>query len=195
MSFSQKFTNGMLRLLGWEAVIMEPVPEKCIIIGAPHTTNLDLPFTLMLIYATKVRSNWLAKKEVFNPPFGKIFSRLGGIPVDRSRRHNLVKDIATRIRESDVMRIAIAPEGTRSLSKYWKTGFYYMALEAKVPIVMGYIDYAKKKVGFGPSFMPSGDIQADFEILRNFYTNKIGLHRKKTSEIVPKPRRERDTFK
>jgi len=186
--FSKKLSEYLLRLIGWEYSITHPIPEKCIIVGAPHTSNWDLPIALLLIGASQIKFNWVGKAEVFWWPLGTIMRALGGIPVNRKARNNFVDQIAAKIKNSsDPIRVAITPEGTRSKTKYWKSGFYHMAVNAGVPIVMGYIDYRNKIVGLGPSFIPRGDIQADFQIIQQFYTDKVGLYPQKMSEITLKP--------
>jgi 1-acyl-sn-glycerol-3-phosphate acyltransferase len=109
---------------------------------------------------------------------------LGGIPVNRRESTRLVDQIAAKFQEYDELIIGIAPEGTRSKVSHWKTGFYYIAMEANVPIAMACLDYGNKIVGVGPSFIPSGDLKADFEIIRAFYTGIVGKNPKKQGDIV-----------
>ena len=109
---------------------------------------------------------------------------LGGILVNRRERTNLVDQIASKFEENNDLIIGIAPEGTRSKTSHWKTGFYYIAHKAGVPIAMAYLDYGNRIIGVGPSFTPSGDIHADFEIIREFYTGIVGKNPNKQGEIV-----------
>ncbi len=189
-TFSQQFAQKLLRSFGWQAVVLEPLPEKCIIIGAPHTSGWDFPLTLMLLGATRVKANWIAKAEAFRWPFGGVMRKLGGIPLNRETTKNFVTKVAEKFPSHETLRIAILPEGTRSKTRYWKSGFYYMALKAKVPVVMGFVDYAKKVVGLGPNFIPSGDIELDFDIIRKFYADKFGQNPEKTGEIRLRPKDE-----
>jgi 1-acyl-sn-glycerol-3-phosphate acyltransferase len=109
---------------------------------------------------------------------------LGGIPVNRRERNNLVDQIAAKFEEFDDLIIGLAPEGTRRRVSHWKTGFYYIALKAKVPIAMAYLDYGNRIIGVGPNFMPSGDLNADFEIIREFYSGVVGKNPNAQGEII-----------
>ena len=109
---------------------------------------------------------------------------LGALPVNRRERTNLVDQVAAKFDEYDELVIGISPEGTRKKTSRWRTGFYYIALKAKVPIVMAYLDYENKVCGLGPSIMPTGDIQADFMIIRDFYSGIVGKYPQKQGEIV-----------
>lgn len=108
---------------------------------------------------------------------------LGGIPVNRRSRNNFVEQIVETFRQQEELVIAIAPEGSRGSTVYWKTGFYYIALGAQVPIALGFIDYPNRVVGIGPAFIPSGDIQADFSVIKDFYTGKKGKYPHRQGEV------------
>jgi 1-acyl-sn-glycerol-3-phosphate acyltransferase len=179
----QFLANGILKLIGWRVVGVFPDIPKFVLVGAPHTSNWDFPLALLLMYATGVRFKWIGKDSLFRPPFDKLFRRLGGIPVRRDRSSNFVSQIIEAFDRSKRLIIAIAPEGTRSKIAYWKTGFYYMALGAKVPLVLGFIDYGRRQVGVGPFFYPSGDIRSDFCRLRDFYADITGLYPEKQGAI------------
>jgi 1-acyl-sn-glycerol-3-phosphate acyltransferase len=186
-TFGQKVARFILRLLGWRISGEPPKLSKYILVGAPHTSNWDFIYTMLFMVGSGVRFNWVGKASLFKKPFGAIFLGLGGIPVLRDRSTNFVSQIVKAFEQKAQMVIAIAPEGTRSLVTYWKTGFYYMALGAKVPIVMGFVDYKEKEVGFGPLLHPSGDIEADFALLRQFYSTKWGKFPEKQGKIEIKP--------
>jgi 1-acyl-sn-glycerol-3-phosphate acyltransferase len=179
----QFLANGILKLIGWRVVGVFPDIPKFVLVGAPHTSNWDFPLALLLMYATGVRFKWIGKDSLFRPPFDKLFRRLGGIPVRRDRSSNFVSQIIEAFDHSKRLIIAIAPEGTRSKIAYWKTGFYYMALGAKVPLVLGFIDYGRRQVGVGPFFYPSGNIRSDFCRLRDFYADITGLYPEKQGAI------------
>lgn len=157
----------------WQ-VQVQPPPPRCVIIGAPHTSNWDLPVTLLLMLASGLKLRWLAKDTLFRGPFGWLLRRFGGIPVNRRSRNNLVDQMVEAFRSNSELLIALLPEGTRSHVPYWKTGFYYIALQAGVPIVLGFADYRRRIVGLGPVLHPTGDIHADFAIIRDFYTGITG---------------------
>ena len=123
-----------------------------------------------------LKFTYLGKAEVFKPPFGFIFRWLGGVPVERSEHHNLVEQVVKMFDEHETFILALSPEGTRAYVPKWKTGFYYIALGAQVPIVLGYIDFPKKTAGIGPVFYPTGDIDKDIETIKDFYRPIKGKH-------------------
>ena len=157
--------------------------KSMIIIAAPHTSNWDLFFLLGAAYSFKLSIQWLMKDSVFFPVAGQIFSYLGGIPVDRSKRNNLVSDLATRITESDGIALVIPPSGTRRYTDYWKSGFYRIALEADIPVVCGYLDYEKREAGLGKAFNLSGNVDEDMDRIRDFYQDIVGRHPDQKSRI------------
>ncbi len=169
----RSFSRLLLRLAGWE--IVGEIPEhikKCVILAAPHTSNWDFVIGRLGYYVLGVPVKFLIKKESFQNPFGGLLKRMGGIPVDRGRSSNLVEQIARTFHKESQLNVVITPEGTRKLVKSWKKGFYYIALKADVPIVFGFLDYAKKEVGFGPYLIPSGSFDKDFEVITEFYRQK-----------------------
>ncbi len=165
------FSVGFLTMTGWKIEGQLPAGrEKCVFIAAPHTSNWDLPYTLMVAFALKLSIYWMGKEQIFKPPFRGLMMWLGGIPVNRSQSTNLVDASIAAIRQADgPLQLVVPPEGTRSKTRYWKTGFYYIALGAGVPIVMAYMDYHKKISGLGPVFEPTGDIEADMASIKAFY--------------------------
>jgi 1-acyl-sn-glycerol-3-phosphate acyltransferase len=154
-----------------------------IIIAAPHTSNWDLFFLLGAAYTFHLQIHFLIKNNLFLPVIGPILSFLGGIPVDRSKHTNLVTNLAERINASDGLSLVVPPSGTRSYTEYWKSGFYRIAQEANIPIVCGYLDYAKKEAGLGLSFLPSGNVKEDMDKIRAFYAPKTARFPEKTSRI------------
>ncbi len=164
------------RLFGWRVEGELPNDPKMIGIIAPHTSNWDVFLLYVLANSFRIKSNWLAKKELLRPPLGWLLRPLGAIPVDRSNPHNVVKEVARLFAVQEAMYLAIAPEGTRSKGSYWKTGFYHIAMNAQVNIIFMYIDYGRKVMGFGPVLKPTGDIHADFEIVSDFYKDITPKH-------------------
>ncbi|MBS0391047.1 MAG: lysophospholipid acyltransferase family protein [Comamonadaceae bacterium] len=162
---------ALLRLGGWKVEgRLPPEAAKSVLIAAPHTSNWDLPYTLMLAFALRLRVYWVGKHSIFHFPFGALMRWLGGIPVNRSQANNLVASSAQAMREaSGPMQLIVPPEGTRGKTRHWKTGFYFIAQEAGVPIVLAFVDYERKVGGLGPLFMPTGDVQADMERIKAFY--------------------------
>jgi 1-acyl-sn-glycerol-3-phosphate acyltransferase len=160
-----------LRVTGWQVQgALAPEARKSVFIAAPHTSNWDLPYTLMVAFALDLDIRWMGKASLFRWPFGWFMRWLGGIPVDRSRSNDLVAASALALTEAPgAMQLIVPPEGTRGRTRYWKTGFYYIAAAARVPIVMAYMDYERKVSGLGPIFVPTGDIEADMARIKVFY--------------------------
>ncbi len=182
-SFSQTLAKAILRLLSWQVDVILPSTHKYVLIGAPHTSNMDFIFTLLLKYASGIKLHWVAKDTAFRWPFDGVLRWLGGIPVNRRSRNNFVQQMVEVFDQREQFIMAISPEGTRSNTDYWKTGFYYIALGAGVPIALGYIDYPDRVVGIGPAIYPTGNIQADFERIKVFYVDKRGKKPELQGEI------------
>jgi 1-acyl-sn-glycerol-3-phosphate acyltransferase len=167
---------AFLRLTGWKVVGKLPAnAAKSVLIAAPHTSNWDLPYTLMVCFALRLNVYWMGKSSLFKPPFRGLMMWLGGIAVDRSQSNNMVQDSSTAIKQaSGPLQLIVPPEGTRSGTRYWKTGFYYIAEAAGVPILLAYLDYEKKTGGLGPVFQTTGDIEADMLAIKAFYAGFKG---------------------
>jgi 1-acyl-sn-glycerol-3-phosphate acyltransferase len=182
-SIAQFVAQAILRLLGWKVEARLPQARKFVLVGAPHTSNWDFILMLLIMNALGLQLNWVGKDSLFNGSFGNLMQRLGGIPVDRSARNGFVDQMVAEFNRREAMILVIAPEGTRGKSEYWKTGFYYIAQGAKVPIALGYVDYAQKIGGIGASLQPSGDIQADMLPIARFYAGVTGKHPQLQGEI------------
>jgi 1-acyl-sn-glycerol-3-phosphate acyltransferase len=180
----QRFGVWGLQTLGWTAVMAPPPGKKFVLVGYPHTSNWDFLYALLWGMASGTRFRWVGKKQLFPPVIGVVMRWLGGIPVDRSKAGgDFVTQVARIFDQHDNLWVVVAAEGTRSRTEYWRTGFYYMALEAGVPIALAYMDYYKKEVGVGAYFTPTGQIDADFEQISTFYSDKVGRHPSKQSPI------------
>jgi 1-acyl-sn-glycerol-3-phosphate acyltransferase len=166
---------GLLRCFGWRLVGALPSERKYVLIGAPHTSNWDFPLMLLAVLKVRMDVHWLGKNSLFRAPFGGLMRWLGGIPVDRSKSNNLVGQLVATFQERDELVILIPPEGTRAKVERWKSGFYYVATGAGVPILLGFIDFSRKQLGFGPLFYPSGDYAVDLVEIQKFYADKAGL--------------------
>jgi 1-acyl-sn-glycerol-3-phosphate acyltransferase len=164
-------SSVFLKWTGWTVEgALPPGVEKCVVIAAPHTSNWDLPYTLMVAYVLRLQIYWMGKSSIFTFPFGPIMRWLGGIAVNRTQANNLVDSCAQElVKSKGAVHLVVPPEGTRSKTRYWKTGFYYIALQAQVPIVMAYMDYSRKVSGLGPLFYPTGDIEKDMVAIKAFY--------------------------
>jgi len=168
------FSVFVLKLLGW--TIENDISQryrKAIIIGAPHTTNWDFFYGIMFAFAIRLQNLYiLGKDSLVKPPFGFIIKWLSVIPVNRSNSQNAVGKIVELFNSLDHIVIGLTPEGTRKRVSKWRTGFYYIANEAKVPILMAYIDYKKRVVGFISEFQPGGNIEEDIAKIRAAYSQK-----------------------
>ena len=167
---------AFLRATGWKVEGALPAgTTKCVLIAAPHTSNWDLPYTLMVAFALNLNVYWMGKQSLFRWPFGALMKWLGGIAVDRSKSSNLVAASADAIRAADgPLQLVVPPEGTRGKTRHWKTGFYHIALSAQVPIVLAYMDYARKISGLGPVFQPTGNVEEDMVEIKRFYATIKG---------------------
>ncbi|HEX7534420.1 MAG TPA: lysophospholipid acyltransferase family protein, partial [Syntrophales bacterium] len=180
----------VLWIFGWRMAGQVPDAPKFVTIAAPHTSNWDLLVGLAIILAFKVKIYWLGKEPIFRRPFGGFFKWLGGIPVNRSRSGDVVAQTVQAFNEQERVIMVVAPEGTRRKANHWKTGFYHIAMGANVPLVMGFIDYARKEGGFGPMLMPTGNIEADMEKIRAFYHNITAkMPDKSTPATISNPNR------
>ncbi len=181
------FSIIILKMIGWRVDVNLPKEEKFVLIGVPHTSNWDLPLALLCFWFIQKKITWVAKKQLFVGPMSMIFRALGGIPVDRSASTGFIEQIAQQFSKKQEMILCLAPEGTRSKTQYWKSGFYYIALTAKVPICLGYVDYPNRVIGFKTIVFPTGDIHRDFEKIRLFYQSKTGKHPENQGPIEIKP--------
>lgn len=170
----QALGKRLLHLIGWKAEGALPNLPKFVIAVVPHTSNWDFFVGLFTRMAVGFRSSWIGKHTLFRPPLGMVMRALDGIPVNRSATSGLVEQLVEAFHTRDQLVLAIAPEGTRKEVSRWRTGFYHMALQAGVPIVPASLDYHRKVVTFGPPLHPSGDRDADFEVLRAFYAPAMG---------------------
>ncbi|MDK2125697.1 lysophospholipid acyltransferase family protein [Parachitinimonas caeni] len=164
----------MLRLTGWKLEGKFPELPKYVMIAAPHTSNWDFPVTLGICFAARAKIYWMGKSSLFVGPMGPIMRWLGGIAVDRSKSNNLVQQIVDVYNRSERLVITIPPEGTRSKVREWKTGFYHIAVGAKVPIALAFLDFKRKVGGFGPMFYPTGNLEQDMLNIQAFYKDITG---------------------
>jgi 1-acyl-sn-glycerol-3-phosphate acyltransferase len=173
-----------LNVTGWKLVMEAPVARQSVVIAAPHTSNWDLPMSLAIVFAFRIKIYFLAKQTLFTPPFGIFVRWLGGIPVDRSKTNNLVEQAIELFSVYEDLVLAVPPEGTRKQVRCWKSGFYHIARGAQVPISLGFIDFKRKVAGFGGTFIPTGDYDADLTEIQAFYAGITGKNRAMTSEII-----------
>jgi 1-acyl-sn-glycerol-3-phosphate acyltransferase len=165
-----------LRLTGWRPEGARPNVPRFVLIAAPHTSNWDLAYLLALATVFDLKISWMGKHVLFRPPLGWLMRRSGGIPIVRHLRGNMVDQMADTLRNSEQMALVVPSEGTRGHTPYWKSGFYHIARSADVPIVMGYLDYPRKRGGFGPALQTTGDVRLDMDEIRAFYAGKTGKY-------------------
>lgn len=168
-------SRGALRLLGWQTNAPAGLAQKCVIIEYPHTSNWDFAVGLLYKLATGLEVNYLGKDSLFKSPWGWFFRATGGIPVDRKNPRGLVEAMAATFRRPGIVRLVIAPEGTRSYVPALKTGFYRIARDAGVPLVCATIDFRSKRVGMLATLTLSGDEATDLDAMQAVYAHVVGL--------------------
>ncbi len=179
MAFSGKISGMILRMAGWKVKGEKPKEERYVFVAAPHTSNWDFPLARLTNSQLEIKLKMLMKQSWFVFPLNYILTYLGVIPIDRSKSGGFIDGIVEKFNTIDDFKFVIAPEGTRSYVESWKTGFYTIAVKAKVPIALSYVDYAKKETGIGPVIYPSGDAEKDFEKIMDFYRTVVPRFPKK----------------
>lgn len=164
---------------GWTTNVTLPIPDKCIICVAPHTSNYDFLLGELYIRSVGRAANFLMKKEWFFWPMGSLMRALGGIPVERSRKTSLTDQLAAKAKEASTICLAVTPEGTRSRVDHWKRGFYYIALKAQIPILLYGIDYKKKEIVCTRQLFPSGNVEEDMKSIMDYYRGFSARHPEK----------------
>jgi 1-acyl-sn-glycerol-3-phosphate acyltransferase len=166
------------KLLGWKVLgnitFSKETVKKAIIIAVPHTSWHDFYIGVLLRKVAGVKTNFVGKKELFIWPFGYYFRAIGGVPLNRSANENRVEAIAKEFKKHDEFRMTLAPEGTRKKVAEWRTGFYYIAKAAKVPIIMFTLDFENKQNMVSEPFYPTDDVEADFTFMREFFKGVKG---------------------
>lgn len=157
------------KLQGWKIEGAPPETRKFVVIAAPHTSNWDFVYFVGAADALNLDLSFIGKASLFKAPFDQMMRDLGGIPLDRERSKDVVRAMVEEFGRRDTFMLTIAPEGTRGKARQWKTGFYHIAMGAKVPMVLGMMDYQRKVVGLGPAIYPTGDYAADMRRIASFY--------------------------
>jgi 1-acyl-sn-glycerol-3-phosphate acyltransferase len=183
-SFLRGVSLFLLKILGWKKKGPLPKEDKYVIIVAPHTSNWDLFYGIILAFALKLDARFIAKKELFRGPFSPLMKWLGGVPIDRTLSSHIVDQMISTFNQSKEFVLALAPEGTRHKTGSWKSGFYNIAVSAHVPIVLAFLDYARKTGGAGPLIYPTGDLDSDMQIIRNFYLTVKGKYPDNASPVI-----------
>ncbi|MDR0865350.1 MAG: 1-acyl-sn-glycerol-3-phosphate acyltransferase [Candidatus Symbiothrix sp.] len=172
----KKLYSFIFKALGWKSSIKVEILPKCVICVAPHTSNWDFILGMLFFKSIGGNPHVLMKKSWFFFPIKYLLDALGGIPVNRTKKSSLTDQLAEEFEKREHFQLAIAPEGTRKKISTWKSGFYYIALAAHVPISLAYLDYKKKVIGLMENFIPSGDAKSDVEKIKQFYKNIQGKH-------------------
>lgn len=169
--------------MGWSRIIPQSNLPKSVICVAPHSSNLDFLLGKLYYWSIGRKAGFLMKKSWFFFPVGYIFKAMGGVPIDRSKKGSTVDQMARAFAENREFHIAITPEGTRSRSEKWKTGFYRIAMAAGVPIQLALIDYKKKEIGIFAEFTPTGNEEEDIRWIRSQFRADQARHPEKFAEL------------
>lgn len=164
--------------MGWKIINDFPKLKKYVIIAEPHTSWRDFPIAILAKFCKGLKVNYVGKTELFKPPFGWFFRMLGGAPIERDGKLNKVQEIVSIFNKKDYFVLGMSPKGDRSLTANWKTGFYYIAKGANIPVVMATLDFKNKQVKISEPFYPTDDKDKDFEHFYSFYKGIVGYHPK-----------------
>ena len=167
--FAEWVGHTVLRLMGWRIEGQMPALDKFVVIGAHHTSNWDFVLFLAAKFVLRLNARWFGKHTIFRWPFNNLLQRWGGIPVRRHLKLNMVDQAIQGFRDNPEFMLILSPEGTRKKVERWKMGFYHIARGAGVPIVLGALDYAEKRIVIGPAFQPTGDQAADLKAMLAFF--------------------------
>ena len=172
----KRFASFILfSILGWKMDTNFPINiKKYVVIAAPHTSWVDFPIAILSRMSSGIMINYIGKDSLFRAPFGFFFRALGGTPVDRSKKNKLVDAIIDIFNSKTEFRLALSPEGTRKKVERWKTGFYFIAKGANVPIVMVTLDFGNKQIKISEPYHTTDDMDRDFQVFSSFYENVKG---------------------
>lgn len=165
----RRLSKFILDIWGWKMVGNIPAEKKYIIIAAPHTSNWDYVIGQLFFLSKGIKSKIIIKKELFYFPLGKLLRALGGVPVDREKKTDIVDQMIREFKNRNSFILTLTPEGTRKRVTEWKTGFHRIALGANVPVLLGFFDYKKKHVGTGELLFLTGDVELDMKKIKEFY--------------------------
>ncbi len=167
-------SRWILNKLGWKINVTVDIEPKSILCVAPHTSNWDFIYGKLFAWAINLKTGFFMKKSLFIFPLGLVFRKMGGIPINRSKKTSVTQQTIDYANAQKEFHLAITPEGTRKANIKWKKGFYFIAKGADIPIQLAYIDFEKKEIGITETFYPTDDIRADFEHIYNYYRGKKG---------------------
>lgn len=174
--FLVRRTVGRLALRAARWKVVGRVPRRAVMVGAPHTSNWDWLATVLMCWSGGVQPLILVKKELFTGPLSVLLKAAGSVPLDRANPGETVRAVLERATGEGDFVLAIAAEGTRGKTDYWKSGFYRISQQTGLPIALGFIDGPTRTVGVGPVLTPTGDVAADMDVVRAFYADKHGIN-------------------
>lgn len=175
----KRLVRFLFKVFGWKIDEHSPIGvKKCVIVMGPHTSNWDFILGKMAFISYGINAKFLIKKESFIFPFGFILRKMGGIPVDRKKKNNISHKAKQLFTDSEELFLVFTPEGTRSYNPNWKKGFYYIAIESKVPIYIAYVDYSTKTGGFHSLFNPTGEVEKDIKEIKSVLSKFKGRYPK-----------------
>lgn len=183
----RRLCRWIAHLAGWRFDHQLPAVRRYVLIGYPHTSNWDFIIAMLFKGAVGLPFNWIAKHSLFVWPLGPLMRAMGGIGVDRAQTKGFTGALAKEFQQREQLILGITPEGTRSHTDHLRSGFYHLALSANIPVVLGYICFKTKRLGFGPTLYLSGDVEADLKQIREFYADKVGCIPANAGEIRFRP--------
>lgn len=183
----RKVAGLALRIVRWRTV--GEVPDRGVLVGAPHTSNWDWVLTILLAWKYGITIRLLVKRELFVGPLGWLLRHTGAVELDRKSPGGTIKELLAESEGDDPWLIGLAAEGTRARGERWKSGFYRIAQQTGLPITLAFIDAPSRTVGWGPTFHPTGDVVADMDLVRAFYADKTGI---RPENFTPPRLREED---
>jgi 1-acyl-sn-glycerol-3-phosphate acyltransferase len=179
----QRAARLVLRMLGWSLDVALPAQPRGVVIVYPHTSNWDFVVGYLAKLAAGLPLQWIGKDSLFRWPFGALLRRMGGIPVRRGARAGFIDELAREYAARERLWIAIAPEGTRAWTDHWKSGFYHLALAARLPVGLACIDWGRRRIELRCTLDLSGDPEVDLERIRAFYRGVRGRRPERAGEI------------
>ena len=173
-SLAQRCARALLQIFGWRSVLVSPPAPKGVIVVYPHTSNWDFVIGILYKIGARLPARWMGKHTIFCWPFRGLLLRIGGIAINRREQSGFVDTLLAEFGKHDWMWLAVAPEGTRTRTDHWKSGFYQIAVAGDLPVGLGYIDYATRTVGIDTYLRLTGDPEHDFARIRESYAGKRG---------------------
>lgn len=182
----------ILKLFGWRLDDQSPDIHRYVLINYPHTSNWDFVLGMLAMWGMKMPLNWVAKHSIFWGPFGPMFKAIGGVPLNRGQSTGFIQKNIELFEQREEFVLGLMPEGTRSKKDHVKSGFYHIAIGAKVPLALAYIDYKNKIIGVGKVIDLTGDIDVDFEVIKDFYQNVMACRPELASDLRIKSIKNQD---